>query len=352
MRAWMLFLLLLLAVPARGQAVSARLQQLPAAPQTPALRLPDTAAALGAGGGGEPARRYRPKRLWLGVAGYAAIDVPVMYGLTQLWYDEESRTSFHWYSDSDNATASGQLDDGWLDDWNTYVQQDKLGHLVTSWHLARIFGAYGRWSGLSDGRAGLFGAVMSTAFQTQIEIYDGFDRNYGASRTDLLANAVGAAVGGLKVAYPERLGWFEAKYSYHASSYYDASKGSNAAFRYLGNTIKDYDGISYWLVVRPDELLTGRVRQRWPDWLGLSVGYTADGIEHALSGRREARLGAGPGTEHERVLLIGPDFDLLHFAAEHAPEPWASFADALSFIRIPAPALQITSGLKMHWLYW
>ena len=354
MRVWTLFLVLLLAgaASAPGQHLRARLQRLPVAPQAPALRAPDTTAALGVEDHRAPARTYHPWRLWLGVAGYAAIDVPVMYGLTQLWYDEESRTSFHWYSDSDNATVGGRLDDGWLDDWNTYVQQDKLGHLTASWHLARIFGAYGRWSGLSDGKAGLFGAVMSTAFQTQVEIYDGFDENYGASRTDLLANAVGAIVGGLKVAYPERLGWFEAKYSYHVSSYYDASKGSNAAFRYLGNAIKDYDGISYWFVVRPDELLTGDAQQRWPDWLGLSVGYTADGIEHALSGQREARLGPGAGTEHRRVLLVGPDLDLLHFAAEHAPEPWASFADALSFIRIPAPALQVASGLKVHWLYW
>ncbi len=284
-------------------------------------------------------RTFRPVRFWGGLGGFVAVDVPVMYALTTVWYDEGSRTSFHWYSDSENATGGGRYDHGWLDDWYTYVQQDKLGHVWTGWHLARAFGAYGRWSGLSNGKAALFGGVMSTLFQTQIEIYDGFHEDYGASRTDLLANLVGAAVGGLKVAYPERLDWFAAKYSYHRSPYYN----ENAS--YLGNAIKDYDGISFWLAVRPEELLHGRAGQLWPDWLALSVGYSGDGLAHEISG-----LGGTP--EHRRQLFIGPDLDLLHWAAERAPEPWATLADLFAFLRPPAPALQLTPEVRWYWVFY
>lgn len=296
------------------------------------------------------ARPFRPKRFWYGLGGAVAIDVPVAYALSQLWYPDSLRTSFHFYSDNPNVGgAGGAHDDGWLDDWHTYVQQDKLGHVWTAWYLARAFGAYGRWSGLSDARVGLFGGVMSTLFQTQIEISDGFSEEYGFSRTDMLANFVGSAIGGLKVAHPERLDWFAAKYSYHRSPYYDESI-SNPVLGYLGNAIKDYDGASFWLVFRPEELLPERHAAWWPDWLAISAGYSADGITHAISGQRERRLGPGPGREHQRVFFIGPDFDFLRRL--DVPKPWSIILEGLSFIRIPAPALQLTPGLEWHWLYY
>ncbi|PSQ78106.1 MAG: hypothetical protein BRD37_03545 [Bacteroidetes bacterium QH_8_67_23] len=159
----------------------------------------------------EAAPSYHPQRFWYGVGTAVALDAGVTAALASIWYDEAERTGFHFYSESENIAGSA-ADDGWLDDWHTFVQQDKLGHVWTSWHITRIVGGYGRWAGLSPSESALFGGIVSTVFQTQIEVSDSFSKAYGFSRTDALANLVGSAAGGLQVTYPERMDWFAAKY--------------------------------------------------------------------------------------------------------------------------------------------
>ncbi len=361
MRCWLLFSIVLLVWSMHADRIHAQEAVAPVPPQSLSAclgLLPEAAPGPPRGEvlgrlreeGARNPRRFHPTRFWAGLGGFVAVDVPVALVLSQLWYPDSLRTSFHFYSNNPNVGgAGGPHDHGWLDDWYTYVQQDKLGHLWTTWHLARAFGAYGRWAGLSNAHAGLFGGVMAILFQTQIEISDGFSAKYGFSRTDMLANLVGGVMGGLRVAYPGKLRWLAAKYSYHRSPYFDERVSDSPVLRYAGNAIKDYDGISYWLVVRPEYLLRGRARRLWPDWLALSIGYSADGIRHAISGEREQRLGPGPGLEHRRVLLIGLDFDFLH--ALDVPEPWHTLANLLSFIRLPAPALALTPELRGYWLY-
>ena len=292
------------------------------------------------------ARVFRPVRFYGGLGALAAGDALVMAGLADLWYSGD-RVAWHWYSDT-----PGLHDDGWLDDWHNYVQQDKLGHFFVAWQLARVFGAYGRWAGLSNGRAGLFGGAVSALFQTQIEFFDGFDQAYGASRTDILANVAGGVVGGLKVAYPEGLGWFEARYSYHRSPYYDASVSGNAVLQYAGNAIKDYDGISYWLAIYPERWMPEGLQQRWPDWLGIALGYSGSGLAHPISGLAEPRFkGQDLPTRHRRQVFVGPDLDLVR----RIPVPrWlVPVRTFFSFVRVPAPALEMGGrGVRWHWLYY
>lgn len=290
-------------------------------------------------------RQFDAFRFYGGVWALTAGDIAAMTALSNLWYTGE-RVDWHWYSES-----PGQPDDGWLDDWHTYVQQDKFGHLFVAWQLARVFGEYGKWAGLSHEQAGLFGGAVSAFFQTQIEFFDGFDPGYGASRTDMVANFVGGLIGGLQVAYPEQLSWFEAKYSYHRSPYYDPNVSDNPVIGYMGNAIKDYDGISYWLVVKPEKLLPEQQRQVWPDWLGLAVGYSGKNLAHPYSGLTEPWLkGQGLPSDHQRQFFVGPDFDLIsRLPVPKALRPVRTF---FSFIRVPAPALEITAdGLRWHWLY-
>ncbi len=298
----------------------------------------------------EAQEQFQPNRFWPVMGAAAAVNAAGLYGLTQLWYSKEGLRDFAFYTERLEARYPGYTGDGWLDDWHTYAQQDKLGHVFTAWQLARLFGAYGRWAGFTKEEAGLFGGIAGTVFQMQIELMDGFAREYGFSRTDALANIVGGAIGGLKVAYPERLDWLGMKYSYHFSPYRYENISDNPVISYVGNAIKDYDGVSHWFIVRPEPLLRGRAKAMWPDWLAVSIGYSADDITHAISGKRDPRLGPGPALEHKRVYLLGLDIDIL--ASNDWPEPWHTLAAMLSFIRIPAPAVALGGdGLEWHWLY-
>lgn len=260
-------------------------------------------------------RGYSPGRFWAGTGVIVGTNAAVMIGLNQLWYADYERGAFRWHND-----------------WPNWRQQDKLGHLAASWHIARGVGAYGRWSGLSPAQAGLYGAAVSVVFQSQIEVLDGFSEAWGASAGDVLFNTIGAVAGGLQVAYPEANA-VTLKYSYHRSPNADPSES------YAGNMLKDYDGASFWLVARPHELGVAG----WPEWLGISIGHSADGLANALP---------TPESPHRRVWLIGPDFDF--FRTINWPAPWLQrTADVLSFIRIPAPALKISSdGVVGYVLYW
>ena len=278
---------------------------------------------------------FKPGRFWPGVAGFAAADVVTMVGLNSLWYSGHERTPFHWHG--------GRR---WDDDWNTYVQQDKFGHAIVAYHLARVFGEYGLWSGLTRKQAGVFGGAVSAVFQSQIELFDGLSEEYGASRTDILANIVGGAAGAAKVAYPERLAWFTLKYSYHPSPYYDEEISSAAPLRFLGNALKDYDGISYWFAVRPSEL---EISDRWPSWLGVAVGYSGTGLAHPVSGLTEE--GGAGGPTHRRQVFIAPDLDLTD-VREKWPQPFRGIAGFFSFLRLPAPALQLTPEIRWFWVYY
>lgn len=290
-------------------------------------------------------RRFHAGRFYYGVGAVVAADAVVMVGLSDLWYTE--RVPFHWYADS-GQYDTGIPDDGWLDDWHTYAQMDKGGHLFVAWELARAAGAYGRWSGLSDRKAGLFGATLSAAFQSQIELFDGFDPAYGASRTDLAANVLGAALGGAQVAYPERLGGFAPKLSYHRSPYYDRTISPAAPLNYAGNVVKDYDGLSYWLAVRPATL---GAPAWWPRWLGAAVGYGADGLAHPVSGI--GADGASDGPKHTRQLYLSLDLDVLTTERDRLPRALRPVAAFLSFVRVPFPALELGGrGARWHWLYY
>lgn len=293
--------MLLWACPNQGQAQPL----MPSLGYTPAL---DTLSVQVV-----PHNRFHATRFWVGTGTIVGTDLAVMAGLNQLWYSGYERTGFHWHND-----------------WPNWKQQDKLGHLVTAWHIARVFGAYGTWTGLSPKQAGWYGFGVSALFQTQIEVLDGFSEAWGASWGDLLFNTVGGALGGLQTADP-RWEAVTIKYSYHRSPFEDPTEN------YIGNALKDYDGISYWLVVRPHELgATG-----WPQWLGLSLGHSADGLAEALP------TAASP---HQRVWFVGLDLDVLRTV--RWPKPWmGTVAGILSFIRIPAPALEVSPRPRWHWVY-
>lgn len=262
-----------------------------------------------------------PARLWGGLATFALADAAALVALDRLWYAGYDRAPFHWY-----------------DDTHEYAQMDKGGHLLTSWQLTRVFSAYGRWAGLERAEAAWAGAALAFAFQGQIEVLDGTSAAWGASAGDLLANAAGSLLGGVQEASSEAP-WLGLKYSYHPSPYRDPALGL------AGNALKDYDGITYWAVVRPGRVLPEHVR--WPAWLAVAVGYGGDGLAGPVSGRAK---GGQPGPEHRRQLYLSLDLDVL--AQQRWRQPWRTVGRMLSFVRVPAPALELGARTRWHWLYY
>ena len=104
-----------------------------------------------------------------------------MIGLNILWYKNYAHSSFHLFNDN-----------------KEWLQMDKLGHMLTAYTISRLTAALYSWSGISHSKATVYGSALAMAYQTNIEIFDGFSSAWGFSIGDMVANTAGASLYGIE----------------------------------------------------------------------------------------------------------------------------------------------------------
>lgn len=262
----------------------------------------------------------------LQLSGYAV----ALIALDQAWYKDYPRTSFHFHDDSR--------------DW---FQQDKLGHILNTYHLSRLSAASFRWAGIDNQKSAWFGVISGLGFLTAVEILDGFSLEWGASLADAAANTLGAGA-----FVSQQLAWQEQrifiKYSYSDSGlahYRPGLLGSSLPEKIL----KDYNGQTFWLSMNVSSFLGPE--SRFPPWLNLSIGHGANGM---LGSRQNPSFIDGmalPQMNRYRQWYLSPDID---FSKIPVNNPWLkSFFSALNFLKMPSPALEYNKehGFQFHWLF-
>ena len=70
---------------------------------------------------------------------------------------------------------------------------DKLGHVFTTFLVSNVSNKMWKWAGLSHKKSVIYGAIGGIAYQSIIEIQDGFSEEWGFSLADMGANLIGAA---------------------------------------------------------------------------------------------------------------------------------------------------------------
>ncbi|MEO6894391.1 MAG: DUF2279 domain-containing protein, partial [Ginsengibacter sp.] len=199
---------------------------------------------------------YNKKRIHLvtaaNIVGYGG----ALVGLNALWYAKYPRSGFHFFNDD-----------------NEWQQMDKVGHLYSAYSESRATMELWRWAGVSRKKSIWIGGLSGVAYQSIIEVLDGFSSEYGFSPGDFTANVIGSAA-----FISQQLAWnderIQIKFSFHRKNYGTKELDDRADDLY-GNTeiqrfIKDYNGQTYWLSANiksffPDANL--------PNWLNFSVGY-------------------------------------------------------------------------------
>ncbi|WP_230407042.1 DUF2279 domain-containing protein [Pontibacter cellulosilyticus] len=264
-------------------------------------------------------------RLYLLSGGFAAGYSAMLISLNKAWYAEQERTDFHFFNDN-----------------SQWKQVDKVGHFWGAFHQSRAGIDLLRWAGVPDKKAILYGGLTGIILQTPIEIFDGYQADYGASVGDIIANTVGSAA-----VVAQELAWQEVrimpKYSFHTTRFADVRPNV------LGSTLseqalKDYNGQTYWLSVNVGDFL--KEENKYPKWLSIAVGYGAEEIVYnSSSGNRAA------GFDAHRQFYLSPDLNLMHFKGNS--KVWNTALYVLSIIKIPAPALEYNrkDGFKVHPLY-
>ncbi|MFO8086398.1 MAG: DUF2279 domain-containing protein [Bacteroidales bacterium] len=247
-----------------------------------------------------------------------------LIGLNELWYKDYPRSSFHFFNDNQE----------WL-------QMDKAGHFISSYHLSLLSHDIYRWTGMNNKKAALWGSITGFSYLTVIEILDGFSENWGASTGDILANTMGTSL-----FLAQQLAWqkqkVQVKWSFHLSDY--AHKRPEALGKSLPERmLKDYNGQSIWLSFNPNDLIAADF---FPHWLNLSFGYSANGM---VGGKSNP-----PAFQHiprYRQYLFSLDLNLRKIPTQSKTLKFAF--KTLSFIKIPFPAIEFSErGWKAYPLYW
>ncbi len=105
----------------------------------------------------------------IAVGGYIAAGIY----LSSAWYSKEDLGAFHFF-----------------EDWHEWQQLDKAGHMYGGYHGSRFMIDLYKWSGMPKKRAIWQGGLMGFAAMSSIEVFDGFGKKWGASLTDIGANAL------------------------------------------------------------------------------------------------------------------------------------------------------------------
>ncbi len=245
--------------------------------------------------------------------------------LNKAWYSKETKTSFHFYND--------------LNHWN---QIDKAGHLWTSFHQSRLGIDALQWAGMETKKSIWIGGMMGIVLLTPVEVFDGYSKDYGASLSDLGANAAGSAA-----LIVQSLVWNQIrimpKYSFHTTAYAPIRPqtfGKNLAEQML----KDYNGQSYWLSVDVSSFLPKE--SKYPKWLNIAAGY---GASDMMYGNPEHNNQHGYGSY--RRFFISPDINFQNIKTNNKILKKVFYL--LSPFKFPLPAIEINSRkqFKFHPIY-
>ena len=261
----------------------------------------------------------------------AAITTAVTIGLHYLWYKKFPKSKFHFFND--NAEWLGI---------------DKIGHAATAYNVSAIQYDAMRWSGVSNKDAAWIGGLTALGLQTIVEIFDGFNSEWGFSKGDMLANITGSA---LFVA--QQLAWGEQrarlKFSFHKTIYAKYNPGELGADKWQ-RWLKDYNGQTYWLSINPASFMKSNTA--FPQWLNINAGIGAEGMIGART--NPTKLGDVEIPQFKRLhrFMFSVDADLKKIDNKNgAPHFGLTIPNVM---KVPAPALEFKKGEKMkyHWLYY
>lgn len=260
-----------------------------------------------------------------------------MIGLYTAWYKDYPQSKFHTFNDA-----------------GEWMQMDKIGHTFSAYAESKASMELWRRTGISRKKMIWLGGMSGAAYQTVIEVLDGFSAEWGWSWADIGANFLGS---GLLVA--QELQWNEQriqlKWSFHPKQYKDPvlkQRANNLFGRSpLESFLKDYNGQTYWLSTG---IKTWIPTSNLPDWLQISFGT---GIEGVFGGRQNLATDKNGNVifdrrdvQRVRQWYLAPDVDLTKIKTRKRGIRMA--LNMLNVIKFPAPALEYSRGkFRFHPLY-
>lgn len=250
--------------------------------------------------------------------------------LSQAWYNEYPRRSFHTFNDA-----------------GEWLQVDKAGHAWTAYHTSRFTTNLWRWAGVENDKALLLGTGSSFLYMLSIEYLDGRSSQWGWSWADVSANFFGAALyAGQELKWGEQK--IGIKFSSHYKNYNESILKNRADDLYgssfQGRLLKDYNAQTYWLSANLKSFFR---ETALPAWLNVSVGYGAEGMFGGYENIARSKTDGSITFDRRdikryRQFYLAPDVDLTKIKTKS--KFLKSALSALNVLKFPAPALELANG--------
>lgn len=208
---------------------------------------------------------------------------------------------------------------------------DKIAHFWSAALLSQVLYTGYRWTGMEEGRARLWGAAGAALFSTYVEVEDGFS-TWGFDRLDFAGDVFGAFWPVARYYLPY-LANFDLKWMYLPSQNLH-KPGDFPGQKHL--IFDDYEGYSFWLSFKVNNLLPDAWEPYWPDFLCLAAGYRARDILDPSLRRGE--------------FMIGLDLDMTKVIPD---DTWflRSLGESLNYLRFPLPAVRVSRGAVWYGIY-
>ena len=213
----------------------------------------------------------------------------------------------------------------WKQDWVYALGEDKYGHFFFPYLVSNIYSQALEWSGFDEEKSLWYSSSFALAYETFVEIRDGFSKQWGFSWGDFTADALGSAYPILQHKIPI-LKNFNFKISFYPSDRF--KHGSNKVI------FDDYESTYDWLSINVHNLLPKNIRRFYPAFINLTVGHSVEKLDN---------LGGG-----NHRFYIGIDWNM-----EALPGSgwfWKLLKRNLNYYHFPSPVIQIYPHVILYGL--
>jgi hypothetical protein len=209
---------------------------------------------------------------------------------------------------------------------------DKASHIYTANVFTVATSVAYEWAGVEPNKALLYGAITSLAYETYIEINDGFAPIWGFDWGDMGANIFGAVYPFLQNEI-KPLKHVNFKWSFHPEWLKKKTSGTD-------DLLDDYTNMTFWLSVNPMIVLPKSFTNAkfYPNFLALALGMSIKGASH-VTGSAKAEV--------EWFLSFDWDVNQLPGNSDFMKK----LKKILNFYHFPAPAVRVSPSGIWYGLY-
>jgi hypothetical protein len=225
------------------------------------------------------------------------------------------------------------------EDFVSAMQVDKCGHAFGGYYLSYGMDEALKSSGVAYDASAFWASTFAAAYQTYVEVEDGFATDWGFSPSDWYFDMMGPAFY-LAQHYVPALQNITPKWQYVPSEL-----AGRPVINRPRTPIDDYNSSTFWYSINVYNILPQQYKKYWVPWLDISIGYGADAIDAKIDPN-------GPPDQYsKRRYVIGIDWNLRELLPDGGTF-WNWVKQSINYIKLPSPAFEFShSGTKFYIAY-